>query len=131
MKINRPLSPHLTIYKPQLTSVLSIFHRISAVLLVLFFIGIVVLYKYTFIYLTIYPYYLSLFFFFFQSYFILFTLTNCALIAIIYHMTNGIRHLLWDFGFFLELRQVYVSGIIMLLTAFVLVCFILFQLYTF
>ena len=29
MKINRPLSPHLTIYKPQLTSTFSIFHRIS------------------------------------------------------------------------------------------------------
>ena len=26
---NRPLSPHLTVYKPQITSVLSIFHRIT------------------------------------------------------------------------------------------------------
>lgn len=33
MKINRPLSPHLTIYKPQLTSTLSIFHRISGAFL--------------------------------------------------------------------------------------------------
>ena len=29
----RPLSPHLTIYKPQLTSVLSIFHRITGAIL--------------------------------------------------------------------------------------------------
>jgi succinate dehydrogenase/fumarate reductase cytochrome b subunit len=28
MKINQPLSPHLTIYKPQLTSTFSIFQRI-------------------------------------------------------------------------------------------------------
>ena len=33
MKINRPLSPHLTIYKPQLTSTFSIFHRISGAFL--------------------------------------------------------------------------------------------------
>jgi len=26
---NRPLSPHLSIYRPQVTSVLSIFHRIT------------------------------------------------------------------------------------------------------
>jgi succinate dehydrogenase cytochrome b556 subunit len=31
----RPLSPHLNIYKPQLTSILSIFHRISGSLLTL------------------------------------------------------------------------------------------------
>ncbi|MDP2193153.1 MAG: succinate:quinone oxidoreductase subunit C, partial [Alphaproteobacteria bacterium] len=29
MQHEKPLSPHLQIYKPQLTSVLSIFHRIS------------------------------------------------------------------------------------------------------
>merc|ERR1711994_888913 len=28
-KLNRPLSPHLTIYKPQLTSMLSITHRVT------------------------------------------------------------------------------------------------------
>lgn len=28
-RLNRPLSPHLTIYSPQLTSILSITHRIA------------------------------------------------------------------------------------------------------
>ena len=32
-KFNRPLSPHLSVYKPQFTSVLSIFHRITGVAL--------------------------------------------------------------------------------------------------
>ena len=32
MTNNRPLSPHLQIYKPQLTSVLSISHRITGVI---------------------------------------------------------------------------------------------------
>ena len=30
-KNNRPLSPHLTIYKPQITSLMSITHRITGV----------------------------------------------------------------------------------------------------
>ena len=30
---NRPLSPHLTIYRPQLNSVLSILHRITGIAL--------------------------------------------------------------------------------------------------
>ena len=37
---SRPLSPHLQIYKPQITSVLSISHRISGVFLSLGLIAI-------------------------------------------------------------------------------------------
>ena len=33
MNQNRPLSPHLQVYKPQVTSVLSIFHRMTGVAL--------------------------------------------------------------------------------------------------
>jgi succinate dehydrogenase/fumarate reductase cytochrome b subunit len=32
-------------------------------------------------------------------------------------MSNEIRHLLWDLGFFLELSKVYIFGIIMLFCA--------------
>ena len=31
-KDNRPLSPHLTIYRPQITSLLSISHRITGII---------------------------------------------------------------------------------------------------
>ena len=37
---NRPLSPHLQIYRPQISSVLSIMHRISGVFLALGFIAL-------------------------------------------------------------------------------------------
>ena len=43
MKQNRPLSPHLSVYKPQITAMLSIYHRITgavlslAIVLLLFF----------------------------------------------------------------------------------------------
>ena len=33
MARERPISPHLQVYKPQITSVLSIFHRITGVAL--------------------------------------------------------------------------------------------------
>jgi succinate dehydrogenase / fumarate reductase cytochrome b subunit len=31
-------------------------------------------------------------------------------VALFYHLCNGIRHLLWDLGYGLELRSVYRSG---------------------
>lgn len=40
MKLGRPLSPHLTIYSPQLTSMLSISHRITGIILTIYFIFI-------------------------------------------------------------------------------------------
>lgn len=34
-----------------------------------------------------------------------------------YHTCNGVRHLFWDLGLFLTLKQVYVTGYLMLLSA--------------
>lgn len=101
----RPLSPHLQVYRPQLTSVLSILHRgtgialsVGTLLLVWWLVaaaagpeafasaqgfigswlGLLLLFGWTF----------SLFF----------------------HLCNGIRHLFWDAGMGLELKSVYASG---------------------
>jgi succinate dehydrogenase / fumarate reductase cytochrome b subunit len=103
--VERPLSPHLQIYKPQLTSLLSIFHRatglvlsIGSVFLVWWlvaaatgddafaiaqafwgsWVGLLLLFGWTF----------SLFF----------------------HLCNGIRHLVWDAGYGFDLGTAYVSG---------------------
>ena len=103
--VERPLSPHLQIYKPQLTSVLSFSHRATGVALAvgsLFLVwwlvaavsgggafdaaqafwgswlGILMLFGWTF----------SLFF----------------------HLCNGIRHLAWDAGYGFELKEAYASG---------------------
>nr|BAJ22105.1 succinate dehydrogenase cytochrome subunit 3 [Cycas taitungensis] len=101
MNINRPLSPHLTIYKPQLTSTFSILHRISGaflatmVLFSLLFcleIGLI-----SFTYGNFYQFSFSVNF----PKFIL-GLVNLTLLALCYHMSNGVRHLWWDLGFFLE-----------------------------
>ncbi|HEX7388681.1 MAG TPA: succinate dehydrogenase, cytochrome b556 subunit, partial [Acidiphilium sp.] len=91
--VRRPLSPHLQIYRPQISSTLSIFHRIAgialsagAVLLSLWLaaaatsagafavaqwlvdsiIGMIILFGFT--------------------------------LALFYHFCNGIRHLMWDAG---------------------------------
>ncbi|MCU0837680.1 MAG: succinate dehydrogenase, cytochrome b556 subunit [Rhodospirillales bacterium] len=106
---DRPLSPHLQVYRPQITSVLSILHRITGVavtfgtLLLTWwlvaaaygpdafanvqgflgsFVGQLVLWGFCF--------------------------------AVWYHFGNGIRHLLWDFGWGFELDQVRLSAMVML-----------------
>ena len=101
MNMLRPLSPHLSIYKPQLTSTFPISHRISGALLatlVLFFyllclkIGLI-----CFTYEKFYK------FFFFSSKLILISVEITAL-ALSYHLYNGVRHLLTDLGGFFFLR---------------------------
>jgi succinate dehydrogenase cytochrome b556 subunit len=111
---SRPLSPHLTIYKAQLTSSLSIFHRISGVSLALGFIFYILYYSFTSYYLISYPFYnLSLSLvnnnLFIWILIIIFSLLT---IALHYHATNGLRHIFWDFGFFLDIKNVYYSGFI-------------------
>lgn len=94
MNILRPLSPHLPIYKPQLTSTFPISHRISGAFLatiVLFFyllclkIGLI-----CFTYDNFYQ------FFFYSSKFILIPVEITAL-ALSYHLYNGLRLLLLSF----------------------------------
>ena len=112
-KINRPLSPHLTIYKPQITSVMSISHRIAGIFqsfgLVVFFLLI-----YT-IYLGENVYYLSDFVLdsiLGKVFFLMYTF------SLFYHLLNGIRHLLWDFGFGFNSSNVTYSGYVIILLAF-------------
>ena len=107
--MERPLSPHLQIYRPQITSVLSIAHRLTGVALTLgtllltwwlvsaaygpnafadaqafvgSWVGQVLLWAFTF--------------------------------ALFYHLGNGIRHLAWDFGWGFELSELRASAIAML-----------------
>ena len=102
---NRPLSPHLQVYRYQLTSVLSITHRMSGVILSLgaivwvlwlaavasgpdsyavaqrwcgSFVGQIALFGWT--------------------------------LALFYHLCNGVRHLAWDLGYGFAIPTVYRSG---------------------
>lgn len=98
MNILRPLSPHLPIYKPELTSTFPISHRISGAFLatIVLFCYLVYL-KMGFICFTYDNFYQFLFY---SSKLILISVEITAL-ALSYHLYNGVRHLLTDFsGFF-------------------------------
>ena len=103
--MQKPLSPHLQIYAPQLTSVLSILHRFTGVS----FSAALALICAWLHALSEGP----------DSYFdfctwagepfirgVLYTM----LASVYYHMVNGIRYLLWSIGYGFELRSVYKGG---------------------
>lgn len=102
---NRPLSPHLQVYKPQLTSLLSIAHRMSGVVLA---IGTPLLVWWFVAVAAGSDTYESAQGFFSSG------LGRLVLLmwsfALFYHLCNGIRHLLWDIGWGFELTAVYKSG---------------------
>lgn len=101
----RPLSPHLQVYRPQITTVLSIMHRFAGIALsagmLLYvawlagaahsaagyqavagfigsWIGLLLMFGWT--------------------------------VALFFHLLNGIRHLAWDAGYGYELPQAHASG---------------------
>lgn len=106
---NRPLSPHLSVYRPQWTSVLSIIHRITGVgmtlgafLIVWWFLAAATgedYFEFVDGLLTSW-----------LGYAVLLGLTW----ALSFHFLNGIRHLFWDIGRGFDLDQVELSGKIVL-----------------
>lgn len=110
---DRPLSPHLQIYKPQISSVLSIFHRLTGVALSL---GVLVLvaWLYAAAYDPATTNTLNAWF----SHWIGLVLLAGWTFAFYYHLGNGLRHLLWDTGRGFDLKTVTKTGILVLLFAF-------------
>ena len=101
----RPLSPHLQIYKPQLTSILSITHRLTGFALSLVIIASpLILY-----FLTLSQDSHSFVMAIFQNSFVKLVLFF-AIFGLSYHLCNGIRHLAWDAGYGLDLDSSYKSG---------------------
>ncbi len=102
---DRPLSPHLTVYKPQITSVLSIFHRITgaglavSTTLVVFWIVSIAMGKSTFIGFNN----------FLDNSIVTIVLVS-SLWALWYHFCTGLRHLYWDMGYGYDLKSVAISG---------------------
>lgn len=93
----RPLSPHLTIYKPIFTMVMSIAHRISgaalyvgAILLGLFFLGLALGPEAFKAASFIVDSFLGRVFVFLFSW------------ALFHHLLGGIRHAIWDRGLYLD-----------------------------
>ncbi len=104
-KSQRPLSPHLQIYRPQLTSVLSITHRATGVALV---VGTLVLVYWLLAVASGAETYASAQYLL-GSWFGRIVLLGFSF-ALFFHLCNGIRHLYWDLGLGFELKTAYASG---------------------
>jgi len=112
---NRPLSPHLQVYRPQLTSVLSILHRGTGIVLT---VGTLMLVCWLIAAATGPAAFNDV-----QSF--LGSIIGRLLLfgwtfALFYHLCNGIRHLVWDTGRGFELPAAYASGWLVVTAASVL-----------
>ena len=113
--INRPLSPHLQIYRWQLTSVLSILHRASGIALSA---GAIVL-VWWLVAASVGEGAYGQFQHFLRSVVGLALLAGWSA-ALFYHLCNGIRHLVWDTGHGLDLPSTYRGGWMVLIGTIVL-----------
>jgi succinate dehydrogenase / fumarate reductase, cytochrome b subunit len=102
---DRPVSPHLQIYRWQLTSVLSILHRAAGVWLS---VGTVML-VWWLVAAASGPEGYDGVADFLGSWLGLLLLFGWS-VALFYHLCNGIRHLVWDTGHALDLKSTYLGG---------------------
>jgi succinate dehydrogenase / fumarate reductase cytochrome b subunit len=112
---NRPLSPHIQIYRPQMSWVPSIVHRITGVALA---VGSLLL-VYWIIAAAVGP----------EAFATAQTLIGSIVgrilllgwtFALFFHLANGIRHLFWDAGWGFEIRTMTVTGWIVIVAAILL-----------
>lgn len=105
MADNRPLSPHMTIYRWQITMTMSILHRATGVALA---VGSLVL-----------VWWLAAAGMgpeaFDHVHYLLSSLIGQILLigwtfSLFYHLCNGIRHLCWDAGWGFEIKTLYITG---------------------
>ena len=119
---NRPLSPHLTIYRPQMTSISSIFVRItgnallvSTLLLIWWLLAVSS----------------SAAAFAVADYVITSWLGDIVMVlslwALWYHTLGGVRHLIWDTGRGLELKSAERMGWMMIIGSLVLTALTVFS----
>lgn len=105
-KETRPLSPHLSVYRWQVTNTLSIIHRLSGVAL---YFGSLLLPIWVFAVAFSGPFGEEIIFLITHPFSVV-PLIGLSF-AFFYHSFNGIRHLLWDIGKGFETNQLRNSGI--------------------
>ena len=107
---NRPLSPHLHVYRPQITSLLSITHRFTGIALA---IG-AIFFTYWLLSAAYGADTFALAQVLFRSWIGQLILWGFTF-SLFYHLANGIRHLAWDAGWGYELDKLRISGWLVLL----------------
>jgi succinate dehydrogenase / fumarate reductase cytochrome b subunit len=106
---NRPLSPHMTIYRPQMSSMTSILIRITGVGLTLGFLLIV----WWLLAAASGPAYFDFVNGFLSSWFGILLLVP-SLWALWFHLLGGIRHLIFDLGYGLDVDTADKMGYVMI-----------------
>jgi len=109
MNKENPLSPHIQIYSWNISSLISISHRIVGVLniqiltLVCLWISLLLLGEANYEYIK----------FFLQSFFGKFLIVS-IIWSFTFQILSEIRHLFWDFGYGFELKTSKISGLIVI-----------------
>lgn len=125
----RPLSPHLSIYKLQISSALSILHRITG----FFIFGCVIFFSWVMVFMLIknmglsdcsctpmkvYDH-------------VLFKTALLGLFFCVYfHFCNGIRHLFWDAGYGFDVKIMNRTGILTITAALILTAITAFAMFS-
>ena len=112
---NNPLSPHLQIYKWQISSLLSITHRIVGVINILAITTICFLILSLLLGVESYEIVNS----FFKSFFGKFLVISLCW-TFSFHILNELRHLAWDLGYGFNLKTSKITGVLTLVGSFVL-----------
>ena len=110
-----PLSPHLQIYRWNISSLLSITHRISGVINLL----ALILIFFWLLGLSFGESNYELFLLIINSFFGKFILIGFTW-SMSFHILSGIRHLAWDLGYGFEIKTANISGIIVIICSLVL-----------
>ena len=115
MNKENPLSPHIQIYSWNISSLISISHRIVGVIniqiliLVCLWIALLSLGETNYEYIK----------FFLQSFFGKFFIV-CIVWSFTFQILSEIRHLFWDFGYGFELKTSKISGLIVIFGSLIL-----------
>ena len=111
----KPLSPHLQIYRWHISSLLSITHRISGIInlvaLIFIFFWLLVL--------SFGANNYEIFLLIINSFFGKFILVGFTW-SMSFHVLSGIRHLAWDLGYGFEIKNANISGIAVIILSLVL-----------
>jgi len=111
---SRPLSPHLQVYKLQLTSALSILHRATGIALAVGALYLAVWVVCAASNIKTYMLFQS-----FNGSIVGRIVLGGWLFSAFYHLFNGIRHLFWDAGYGFEIKDAYRSGWIVVVASLV------------
>ena len=106
---NKPLSPHLQVYRWHISSLLSITHRIVGIInfFGIIFISSILIFNFQFFQIIS------------QSFFGKFIIISLCW-SFSFQIVNEIRHLFWDMGYGFDLKVSQITGIATILGSFIL-----------